>query len=116
MRIVEADLDSLAARMPSGWAAVKEPEEFWGDLSTHGRLLLKELLAMFHVPEAHRRTVRTTNPIERSFREVRRRTRSIGTFVNDASIERILYGLTAYFNRKFATRVSRGFKKLRVVA
>jgi putative transposase len=77
---------------------------------------LEELLAVFDVVAAHRRMVRTTNGIERCFREVRRRTRSIGTFVNDASIERIVYGLVAYHNAKYATRICREFKKLRQVA
>jgi putative transposase len=77
---------------------------------------LYELLAVFEVPREHRRMVRTTNGIERCFREVRRRTRSIGTFVNDASIERIVYGLVAYHNAKYAARVCRGFKKLERVA
>jgi hypothetical protein len=44
MRFVEAELDSFVGKMPTGWAAVKEPEKFWGDLSTHGRRLLKTLL------------------------------------------------------------------------
>lgn len=77
---------------------------------------LEQLLAFLAVPEAHRRKVRTTNPIERTFREVRRRTRSIGTFVNDASIERIIYGLVAYFNRKYASQVAREFRKNQCVA
>ena len=77
---------------------------------------LEDLLAVFGVPVAQRRMVRTTNGIERCFREVRRRTRSIGTFVNDASIERIVYGLVAYHNAKYATRICREFKKLNRVA
>lgn len=77
---------------------------------------LQELLAVFDVVAAHRRMVRTTNGIERCFREVRRRTRSIGTFVNDASIERIVYGLVAYHNAKYATRICREFRKLERVA
>jgi putative transposase len=77
---------------------------------------LAELLAVFDLPPEHRRMVRTTNPIERTFREVRRRTRSIGTFVNDASIERIVFGLVAYFNRKYAARVCPAFRKKRQVA
>jgi putative transposase len=77
---------------------------------------LPELLAVFDLPAEHRRMLRTTNPIERRFREVRRRTRSIGTFVNDASIERIVYGLVAYFNSKYAERICPEFKKKRQVA
>jgi len=77
---------------------------------------LEELLAVFEIPPEHRRMVRTTNGIERCFREVRRRTRSIGTFVNDASIERIVYGLVAYHNSKYATRRCREFERLECVA
>lgn len=77
---------------------------------------LNELLAFFDRPEAHRRMVRTTNPIERRFREVRRRTNSIGTFVNDPSLERIVYGLVAYYNAKYAARVCKEFRKTRYVA
>src|SRR3990172_12403706 len=44
MRTVEAELGGSGRRMPNPWSLVKDPEEFWGDLSTHGRRLLKELL------------------------------------------------------------------------
>ena len=44
MRFVEADFDHVRTTMPNPWSLVKSPEEFWGDLSTHGRRLLKELL------------------------------------------------------------------------
>ena len=77
---------------------------------------IEELLAVFDLPPEHRRLMRTTNGIERCFREVRRRTRPIGTFVNDASIERIVYGLVAYHNAKYATRVCPAFRKVRYVA
>ena len=39
---------------------------------------LDELLPFLDCPQAHWRKVRTTNAIERAFREVRRRTRLIG--------------------------------------
>jgi len=77
---------------------------------------LNELLAFYDAPEPHRRMVRTTNPIERRFREVRRRTNSIGTFVNDASVERIVYGLVAYYNAKYAHKVCKEFRAARCVA
>jgi transposase-like protein len=72
---------------------------------------LEWLLNIYAIPEAQRKRVRTTNPIERCFREVRRRTRPIGTFVNDDSIERIIYGLISYLNRKFADRPCAGFRR-----
>jgi len=50
---------------------------------------LDDLLAFLACPQAHRKAVRTTNAIERAFREVRRRTRPMTCFTNDASCERI---------------------------
>ncbi len=44
MRVVEAELDQTRTTMPNLWSLVKDPEEFWGDLGTHGRRVLKELL------------------------------------------------------------------------
>ena len=43
-------------------------------------------------PKHLRPKLRTTNAIERCFREVRRRTRPMSAFCNDASCERIVYG------------------------
>lgn len=42
--------------------------------------------------------IRTTNLIERSFREVRRRTRPMGTFQNTASMERIVFSVFYYLD------------------
>ena len=42
--------------------------------------------------------VRTTNAIERRFREVRRRTRPMGVFSDRTSMERILYAVFSYEN------------------
>lgn len=77
---------------------------------------LDALLIVYDLPPPHRRMMRTTNPIERRMREFRRRTRSIGTFMNDASLERILYGLIAYWNRKYAARPCREFRNAKHVA
>jgi putative transposase len=49
------------------------------------------------------RLVRTTNAIERRFREVRRRTRPMGVFSDRTSIERILYAVFSYENRNQGT-------------
>jgi putative transposase len=46
------------------------------------------------------RKIRTTNLIERAFREVKRRTRPMGVFVNRDSMERILYAVFFYYNSK----------------
>jgi putative transposase len=46
------------------------------------------------------RTIRTTNLIERAFREVKRRTRPMGVFGNRGSMERILYAVFFHLNSK----------------
>ena len=71
---------------------------------------LESLLAFFEMPKRHWKMLRTTNAIERCFREVRRRTRSIGCFVNDASLERMIYGLFRFMNEKRAGQVCKEFK------
>ena len=65
-------------------------------------------LLLFHLcPKQHRTTVRTTNPIERLFREVRRRTRPMGSFTNSKSVDRITYGIFWIINKHWeATRLA----------
>lgn len=62
---------------------------------------LPELLAFFDCPKDLWRKLRTTNIIERCFREVRRRIRPMNCFKNDASCERILYAIFVYLNRRW---------------
>lgn len=59
---------------------------------------LEDLLAFFRCPVAHWRRGRTTNAIERAFREVRRRTRPIGVFTNSQSLDRIVYAVIQHLN------------------
>ena len=59
---------------------------------------LDELLNFFDLPEAHWKKLRTTNVIERAFREVRRRTRPMSSFTNLASCDRIVYGVLSHLN------------------
>jgi len=60
---------------------------------------LDELLTCFRYKTlAERKTVRTTNAIERRFREVRRRTRPMGTFQDRTSMDRILFAVFANEN------------------
>ena len=62
---------------------------------------IEELLEFFGVPEHFQKKVRTTNPIERVFREVRRRTRTISCFTNRRSVDRMLYAVLAYQNKQW---------------
>ena len=66
---------------------------------------LDELLNVLACPEPHRRKVRTTNAIERSFREVRRRTRPMSCFTNSASCERIIYAVISHLNKSWEGKV-----------
>ncbi len=50
--------------------------------------------------EDWRKATRTTNAIERRFREVRRRTRPMGVFSDSTSIERILFAVFTHENTK----------------
>ena len=60
---------------------------------------LDDLLTCFRYKDPdQRRQVRTTNAIERRFREVRRRTRPMGTFQDRTSMDRILFAVFAHEN------------------
>jgi putative transposase len=62
------------------------------------------LLAFYTVPQHDWRRVRTTNAIERAFREIRRRTRPMTCFTNLASCDRIMYAVVHAFNLRQAGR------------
>lgn len=60
---------------------------------------LDELLACFRYKTlGERKAVRTTNAIERRFREVRRRTRPMGVFQDRTSMDRILFAVFSHEN------------------
>ena len=66
---------------------------------------LRECLTYFDQPKEHWKRIRTTNILERSFREVRRRTRPMGgTFVNPASADRIYHNVFGLLNNNWKNR------------
>jgi transposase-like protein len=60
---------------------------------------LDELLNFLDCPILHRVKIRTTNAIERAFREVRRRTRTMSCFTNGKSVDRIIFGVLNHLNQ-----------------
>src|SRR5215831_2109791 len=50
-----------------------------------GEAAIEETLAYYAFPEEHWRRIRTTNPLERILREIRRRTRVVGAFPDGQS-------------------------------
>jgi len=65
---------------------------------------LPELLTFLQVKLSFpHSTLRTTNAIERRFREIRRRTRPMGTFSDHTSMDRIMFSVFTYENLKQGT-------------
>jgi putative transposase len=63
---------------------------------------LDELLAVFHFDEKHRRKIRTTNPIERAFKEFRRRTNVMDNHLPTMdSCEKIFYIMCKFLNERW---------------
>jgi len=68
---------------------------------------LDELLNFLELPlpekskDLIRKRIRTTNVIERAFREVRRRTRPMSCFTNQDSVNRIIYAIFTRLNNKW---------------
>lgn len=76
---------------------------------------MDELLSFLTIPIKEqfrvfiRRQIRTTNIIERSFREVRRRTRPMGCFTNYDSVSRIIYAIFNRLNSKWQEKPLKQF-------
>jgi len=107
---VKADLHriSYANHLVEARSWAKRFGERWGKIYPKAVACLQrdleDLLHSFLFSDpAWRSATRTTNPIERSFREVKRRTRPMGVFSDRASMERILYAVFAYENLNAGT-------------
>ncbi|MGH2374272.1 MAG: IS256 family transposase, partial [bacterium] len=101
-RIYEASSRTAAQTALHRWVRA------WQRVAPHAvQCVLRDweaLLAYYQVPERDWRRVRTTNAIERAFREVRRRTRPMTCFTNDASCDRIIYAIAHYLNEQWQGR------------
>ena len=73
---------------------------------------MEELLNFYSCPKEIRIKVRTTNVIERAFREVRRRTLPMSCFNNTQSIERIVYAVLNHLNDKWRIKPLKEFTQM----
>jgi len=65
---------------------------------------IAEGLAVFMLPEHHRRRMRTSNPIERAVQqEIKRRTQKVRVFPNEASLERLVSAVLVEIDDKWAS-------------
>ncbi len=90
-RIFTAEKRSEADRLLK--EAVDKYSESQKKLSEWMEGNIPEGLAVFAIPEEHRKKLRTTNGLERLNREVKRRTRVVGIFPNEASLLRLVSAL-----------------------
>ena len=82
-----AEAEALLKRVVQKYAPTAPKLAAWMEQA------LPEGLAVFALPEPHRRLLRTSNSVERVNREVRRRTRVASIFPNEASCLRLVSAL-----------------------
>lgn len=79
-------------------------EKWQGQYPEATKCLSRDLIELLTFHKVHidlkPSEMRTTNAIERRFREVRRRTRPMGTFSDRTSVERIMFAVFTYENKK----------------
>ena len=77
-------------------------EPKWKDAAELLRQAEDDVLAFMHFPDSHWRQIKSTNPLERLNKEIRRRTDVVGIFPNDASILRLVTMLLVEQNDEWA--------------
>jgi putative transposase len=70
---------------------------------------IDSMLVFFDFPKERWKKIRTTNIIERCFREVRRRVRPMTCFENDASCSRIIFGVMYHLNKSWKDKPLKEF-------
>jgi len=72
------------------------------------KCLKKDLFNCLHFyafPPERWKSIRTTNILERAFREMRRRTRPMNNFfTNEASSDRLMYGISQMLNKNWRAK------------
>ena len=83
-----SEAEALLAKTVQKYATSAPRLSSWMDSN------IPEGLTVFAFPAAHRRLRRTTNGLERVNQEIRRRTRVVGIFPNEASCVRLVSAIT----------------------
>ena len=66
---------------------------------------LEEGFTVFNFPKEHRKRLRTTNPLERLNREIKRRTRTVSIFPNEASLLRLASAILVEQDETWSTQL-----------
>lgn len=90
-KALEEAIDALPRRAPKAAAL----------LDDHG----EEILAVYQLPERHRKRMRSTNMLERLNQEIKRRTRVIRIFPNEQACLRLVSTLMIELNQEWMERV-----------
>ena len=115
-KVKKADQEAVKKGIAKIWGASsrKEATEAYGEWASQWRQSypqavdclakdLPDLLTFYQVKDSTLWSrIRTTNAIERAFREVRRRTRPMGVFNNKQSIERIVFAIFYHLNQQWS--------------
>ena len=72
----------------------------------------EEILAVYQLPERHRKRMRSTNMLERVNQEIKRRTRVIRIFPNEQACVRLVSTLMMELNQEWMERVYLGMEEL----
>ena len=103
--IAQARQIYLASTVKIGMRQFREWEKAWRELVPKAVACLgrdiDKLLVFLNCPREHGKKIRTTNVIERQFREIRRRLRVMGTFPDSASAQRMTFSLFVYHNTRW---------------
>jgi putative transposase len=104
-RIMYAQSSAQAAKLFRRW------KKRWEEINPKGVDCLEKdferLIPFFEFDPSFHRIIRTTNVIERCFKEIRRRLKVMGYFQNMKSCKRIVMSLFYYFNGKWDNRKER---------
>ncbi len=110
IKAVKRDLHKIshAGNVVKARQAARRFADRWGSAYPKAVASLRDSLLEFfrfkHV--SWRNATRTTNAIERRFREVKRRTRPMGAFSDKASMDRILFAVFSHENQNQGTGTS----------